>query len=150
MASKPTSFRVYWPLTNILGLQLLAKAEHHCGECRLPQHVPRIPIYGTYNVQGKIVPGEEYIWCSCGYSKEQPWCDKTCEQDTPELVDENGAQKYCGVKFKATASQTIFSICGCKYTRTPPICDGTHGPMPANPTVAPCRCDLPEDEKLSW
>jgi CDGSH-type Zn-finger protein len=123
---------------------------YFCEKCQLAKHIPHIPIYGTYNLQGKIKAGEEYNWCACGFSKEQPWCDGTCETDKPELVDENGSQKFCGYRFKANVNQTIFNICGCKYTRTPPICDGTHGPMPANPDVPPCRCALDEDKALSW
>lgn len=107
-------------------------------------------MYGAYNIKGELKIGEVYSWCTCGFSREEPWCDRTCEQDKPDMVDENGERKYRPYRFQVNKDQTVFSICGCKYTQTPPVCDGTHGPMPVNPPIPPCRCDLPADTHLSW
>jgi len=139
-----------WAPFLTLELNFQYQEPQFCSKCRLAKNIPHIPIYGTYNMQGILKVGEEYVWCACGYSKEQPWCDKTCETDKPDLVDENGVRKFRGYPFKVNKEQTIYTICGCKYTRTPPICDGTHGPMPAKPTVPPCRCDFAADTNLSW
>jgi len=54
------------------------------------------------------------IWCACGRSKTQPFCD--------------GSHKGTGltpVQFKAEESKTVW-LCGCKQTKGRPMCDGTH------------------------
>ena len=55
-----------------------------------------------------------YAWCSCGLSKQQPYCDG----------------KHKGTKFKPiveriTERKTV-AWCGCKRTKIPPYCDGSH------------------------
>jgi CDGSH-type Zn-finger protein len=57
---------------------------------------------------------KKYFWCTCGLSKNQPFCD--------------GAHKGSGLKslhFDVPASQKVF-LCGCKKTKNPPYCDGSH------------------------
>ena len=58
--------------------------------------------------------GKEYWWCTCGRSKNQPFCD--------------GSHKGTGltpVGFKPQKSGEHW-LCGCKSTGTKPFCDGTH------------------------
>ncbi|MFN2360256.1 MAG: CDGSH iron-sulfur domain-containing protein [Marinobacter sp.] len=58
--------------------------------------------------------GKNYVWCACGRSDNQPFCD--------------GSHKGTGftpVKFTAEKDGRV-SFCGCKHTGTPPLCDGTH------------------------
>jgi CDGSH-type Zn-finger protein len=53
-------------------------------------------------------------WCSCGQSKNQPFCD--------------GSHKggpFAPVKFTVTEKKTV-ALCGCKRTHTQPFCDGAH------------------------
>ena len=68
--------------------------------------------YTLRNLEG----GKEYLWCSCGKSKTQPFCDGS----------------HVGSAFKPLrwtcpeVNQTVYSLCGCKYTQSPPFCDGNH------------------------
>ena len=67
---------------------------------------------GPYTVSVKA--GEEYYWCACGRSRQQPFCD--------------GSHKGTGIKpmrFIAEEDEEL-SLCGCKQTQTPPFCDNTH------------------------
>jgi len=60
----------------------------------------------------EVEKGEVYIWCGCGESLSQPFCDKS----------------NCGdksVSYRAIASETVF-FCACKQTQDPPFCDGSH------------------------
>jgi len=62
----------------------------------------------------QVEEGKKYVWCSCGKSEKQPFCD--------------GAHKgseFSPVRFTATESKKIF-FCGCKLTASQPICDGSH------------------------
>ena len=56
----------------------------------------------------------EYWWCSCGKSKNQPFCDGS-----------HKGSEFNPVKFSLTEKAKVF-LCGCKHTATPPFCDGTH------------------------
>lgn len=57
---------------------------------------------------------KSYMWCACGRSANQPFCD--------------GSHKGTGltpVKYMATETKRVF-FCGCKHTSAPCMCDGTH------------------------
>ena len=58
--------------------------------------------------------GKDYWWCSCGQSKNQPFCD--------------GTHKGSGLApMKYTADKTgDFWLCACKHSNKKPLCDGTH------------------------
>lgn len=65
----------------------------------------------------QLEKGETYAWCSCGKSKNQPWC--------------NGAHKgseFSPTVFKAEETKTV-SMCMCKQTKNPPYCDGSHSSL---------------------
>ncbi|WP_439887446.1 CDGSH iron-sulfur domain-containing protein [Pseudomonas sp. MBLB4123] len=67
---------------------------------------------GPYAVE--VSAGQDYFWCRCGRSANQPFCD--------------GSHKGTGLtplKFRAATSETLY-LCGCKRTATPPCCDGSH------------------------
>lgn len=58
--------------------------------------------------------GRRYLWCSCGLSKKQPFCD--------------GAHKGTGMEplmFKAEKDEDVV-LCACKQTKAGPYCDGSH------------------------
>lgn len=58
--------------------------------------------------------GQEYWWCACGRSADQPFCD--------------GSHKGTGlepVQYIAPRDRQV-TFCGCKRTGNPPFCDGTH------------------------
>ncbi|MCL4766256.1 MAG: CDGSH iron-sulfur domain-containing protein [Hyphomicrobiaceae bacterium] len=67
---------------------------------------------GPYQVE--LVMGRAYLWCACGRSAKQPFCD--------------GSHKGTGlepVRFVAETSGTV-NLCGCKTTDDQPFCDGSH------------------------
>ncbi|MCP9475464.1 MAG: CDGSH iron-sulfur domain-containing protein [Nitrospira sp.] len=55
-----------------------------------------------------------YYWCSCGRSRDQPFCDGS-HQGT----------EFEPVEFTVTEQKEV-ALCQCKRTKTPPYCDGTH------------------------
>jgi CDGSH-type Zn-finger protein len=62
----------------------------------------------------EVEEGKRYVWCACGHSAKQPFCD--------------GAHKEVGLSpmaFVADKSGPVF-LCGCKATAGKPFCDGTH------------------------
>ncbi|HUS24926.1 MAG TPA: CDGSH iron-sulfur domain-containing protein [Candidatus Binatia bacterium] len=67
------------------------------------------------------LPAGDYLWCACGRSRTQPFCD--------------GSHAGTGVeplKFSIQPRrnpQTVW-LCGCKRSRRPPFCDGTHNKLP--------------------
>ena len=67
----------------------------------------RMPIVG-------LCEAGEYYWCSCGRSKNQPYCDGSHKTTTLQPL-----------RFVAEASGT-FNLCGCKTTDDEPYCDGSH------------------------
>jgi len=58
--------------------------------------------------------GQSYLWCQCGLSKNQPFCDGSHNADfcEPELI-------------QVSENQTKY-LCTCKKTKNKPYCDGTH------------------------
>jgi len=71
-----------------------------------------IPQKAPYPVA--VEAGKSYWWCSCGQSKNQPFCD--------------GSHKGSGftpVQWDATESKTVY-FCGCKQSGKAPLCDGAH------------------------
>lgn len=61
----------------------------------------------------ELEPGT-YYWCSCGYSKQQPFCDGS-HQGT-ELTP---------VSFEVREKKSV-ALCLCKQTKNAPYCDGSH------------------------
>lgn len=59
---------------------------------------------------------KKYYWCSCGLSKNQPFCDGA-HKAVPD-----GKKSF---QFQALESEKRF-ICNCKNTKNPPYCDGSH------------------------
>lgn len=62
----------------------------------------------------EVEAGKAYMWCRCGRSQAQPFCDGS-----------HKATEMTPVKYEATATRILW-FCGCKQTATPPFCDGTH------------------------
>lgn len=72
-----------------------------------------------------LEPGKTYFWCSCGHSKEQPFCDGTHKEVNFSLTDAIASGKYKPVRLSMESDQK-FWLCLCKHTKNPPYCDGTH------------------------
>ncbi len=73
---------------------------------------PQVASTTPYSVL--VEAGKTYLWCACGRSQNQPFCD--------------GSHKGTGftpVKYSAEKKEWVW-FCGCKQTRSPPLCDGTH------------------------
>ena len=66
----------------------------------------------------ELEKGEEYHWCACGRSKNQPFCDGS-----------HRGTDFTPVAFKAQSSEKAF-LCMCKHTKNPPYCDGSHKSLP--------------------
>ncbi len=62
----------------------------------------------------ELKAGETVWWCSCGRSKNQPFCDGS-HQGTD----------FTPVKFIADKDDSYY-FCQCKQTGSPPLCDGSH------------------------
>jgi sterol desaturase/sphingolipid hydroxylase (fatty acid hydroxylase superfamily)/CDGSH-type Zn-finger protein len=58
--------------------------------------------------------GEKYLWCQCGKSKTQPFCDGSHHGSTHKPM-----------LFEATRSGNV-KLCQCKMTKTGPFCDNSH------------------------
>ncbi|MCX8480650.1 MAG: CDGSH iron-sulfur domain-containing protein [Sediminibacterium sp.] len=60
--------------------------------------------------------GKKYAWCTCGESKNQPFCDGAHKSVpggyTPQVfTHDKTEEKY---------------LCVCKATKNAPFCDGSH------------------------
>lgn len=75
----------------------------------------QIPQKAPYPVE--VEAGKSYYWCSCGQSKNQPFCDGS-HKDTG----------FSPVKYEATENTTVY-FCGCKHTANAPLCDGAHSKL---------------------
>jgi CDGSH-type Zn-finger protein len=60
-----------------------------------------------------VKPGR-YVWCSCGESKKQPFCD--------------GSHGPTGMRpmFVEITEEKQVAWCTCKTTGSKPFCDGSH------------------------
>lgn len=65
-----------------------------------------------------VKAGRRYLWCSCGRSASQPFCDGS-----------HAGTGFLPVAFKAERDEDVI-FCGCKHTGTGPFCDGTHSNLP--------------------
>ncbi len=58
--------------------------------------------------------GKRYFWCSCGRSKNQPFCDGS-----------HAGTRFKPLMFVAEKTEDAL-LCACKRTASPPWCDGAH------------------------
>ncbi|MEI6120958.1 MAG: CDGSH iron-sulfur domain-containing protein [Opitutae bacterium] len=55
-----------------------------------------------------------YYWCSCGQSKNQPFCDGS-----------HKGSAFAPTPYTAKANGTVY-FCGCRKSKNGPLCDGAH------------------------
>ncbi len=71
---------------------------------------PEMPKRGPFVVN--VQAGKTYLWCSCGRSKNQPWCDNS-----------HAGSKFLPIEFTAPIDGE-FHMCGCKQSNNKPFCYG--------------------------
>src|SRR5262245_27875491 len=67
----------------------------------------------------ELVAGKRYMWCRCGRSKNQPFCDGS-----------HAGTGFQPVAYVAKQDKEEALFCMCKRTGTPPFCDGSHSNIP--------------------
>ena len=72
-------------------------------------------IARTKPFYAELEKGKRYLWCACGRSQDQPYCDGSHQgtgfRPVPYVAREDG-------------EEVLF--CGCKRTADQPFCDGAH------------------------
>ncbi|MGK0273395.1 MAG: CDGSH-type Zn-finger protein [Cocleimonas sp.] len=76
---------------------------------------PVIAKKGLYVVE--LQSDKDYYWCSCGRSKNQPFCDGSHKRTNFEPV-----------KFSVDEEKK-YGLCGCKHTKNQPFCDRQHSKL---------------------
>lgn len=81
----------------------------------------------------ELKKGEEYYYCTCGKSANQPFCD--------------GSHAGTGMTPKAFTAEEDGDafLCQCKQTGNAPFCDGTHAKLPKDKKGEPYRSETPQD-----
>ncbi|WP_082865363.1 MULTISPECIES: glutamate synthase-related protein [unclassified Oleiphilus] len=88
-------------------------------------------IAGRKPIKAELKSGESYAWCSCGLSKNQPFCD--------------GSHRSTSFKpkvFKVDEDQDAW-LCMCKHSKNPPYCDGSHKNLPKPGAIAAEASSIP-------
>ncbi|MFT6938109.1 MAG: sterol desaturase/sphingolipid hydroxylase (fatty acid hydroxylase superfamily) [Saprospiraceae bacterium] len=62
----------------------------------------------------RLEKGKTYLWCQCGKSKNQPFCDGM-----------HHGSKFKPLRFEATRTGNV-KLCNCKATKAAPFCDNAH------------------------
>ncbi|UYV62613.1 CISD3 [Cordylochernes scorpioides] len=102
---------------------------------------PKGNIYDNKPFKVRVEAGKEYLWCSCGWSKTQPYgilqyvcCQPFCD----------GTHKFWYYRIKtkplyfvAKETKDVW-LCNCKQSNHRPFCDGTHKKEEIQ--NAPVRC----------
>jgi CDGSH-type Zn-finger protein len=75
-------------------------------------------------VHVKLEAAREYLYCTCGRSSDQPFCDGSHE-----------GTSFTPLAFRVEKDRPAL-LCRCKRTATPPYCDGSHADLPEGAGVA--------------
>jgi CDGSH-type Zn-finger protein len=70
-------------------------------------------VAGKAPIESTLEAGE-YWWCSCGRSRNQPYCDGS-----------HAGTAFTPQRFEVLAKETVW-LCTCKHSANPPFCDGAH------------------------
>jgi CDGSH-type Zn-finger protein/mannose-6-phosphate isomerase-like protein (cupin superfamily) len=75
-----------------------------------------LPHIASYKPQYmELEKGKSYLWCSCGLSKNQPFCDQS-----------HKGTEFMPVRYVAQEQGEEVLFCNCKHTQEGPFCDGSH------------------------
>lgn len=61
-----------------------------------------------------VEAGKTYFWCSCGNSKNQPFCDGS-----------HKGSEFAPTRYTAEKDGPVY-FCGCKHSQNGALCDGSH------------------------
>jgi CDGSH-type Zn-finger protein len=80
--------------------------------------------------QIKLSNDKKYYWCTCGLSANQPFCDGAHKGTGKkslcfELNDANDTSRAGSGNDTSNEFSEVW-LCGCKLTKNPPYCDGSH------------------------
>src|SRR5215813_5935766 len=64
--------------------------------------------------RAELKAGDLVVWCACGRSQRQPYCDGSHRGTSSRPV-----------RYTVPQNLTV-ALCGCKATKQPPFCDGSH------------------------
>ena len=81
------------------------------------QQFPKTAKEGKFTVT--LEEGKSYMWCSCGHSKNQPFCDRS------HVIEPT---TYRPIYFEWDKPTQEANLCGCKMSMHPTgvMCDGSH------------------------
>lgn len=66
-------------------------------------------------IEVNVEEGKTYWWCTCGKSKNQPFCDGS-----------HSGTGFVPMKFQPSPGEKTVVFCQCKRTGNKPYCDGSH------------------------
>ena len=66
----------------------------------------------------ELEKGKTYLWCACGRSKNQPFCDSS-----------HRGTSFRPIKYVAKEDGEEVLFCACKRSAEKPFCDGTHNSL---------------------
>ena len=66
----------------------------------------------------QVEAGKTYYWCTCGKSKNQPFCDGS-----------HDGTEFKPLAWTAPETKEVY-LCACKRTANAPFCDGAHSKLP--------------------
>ncbi|XP_076090794.1 uncharacterized protein LOC143062862 [Mytilus galloprovincialis] len=128
-------FRPGLSFNNLFALTQVS--QHRCNSKNTDQH-PETPKYGEYDNPPKkgaiydkkpfpieLEAGKKYSWCTCGWSKSQPFCDGSHKEILRMTNPRAKVVNFKPTRFEVTESKKYW-LCMCKQTNNRPFCDGSH------------------------
>ena len=76
---------------------------------------PVIAQKSPYAVE--VEAGKSYLWCACGKSASQPFCDGS-----------HKGTEFSPIEYQADKDGTVY-FCGCKHSKNGVQCDGSHSKL---------------------